>query len=77
MTLTGGTGTKVGLSDPRVRRGTDRAYRIKATPGITAWLRPSVHSDGVVRDLDESIVASDGNVGVNNSANNGETLLRK
>ena len=27
-------------------------YRIKATPGITGWLRLSVHSDGAVRHLD-------------------------
>ena len=26
--------------------------RIKATPGITGWSRPSVHSDGAVRHLD-------------------------
>ena len=29
-----------------------RDYRIKATPGITGWYRPSVHSDGGVRHLD-------------------------
>ncbi len=28
------------------------AYRIKATPGITEWFRPSVHSGGGVRYLD-------------------------
>ena len=28
------------------------AQRIKATPGITGWYRPSVHSDGGVRHLD-------------------------
>ena len=50
--LTGQTGRKLGLSDPRVPCGRHRAYRIKATPGITAWFRPSVHSDGGVRDLD-------------------------
>ncbi len=27
-------------------------YRTKATPGITGWLRLSVHSDGAVRHLD-------------------------
>src|SRR3989344_6036860 len=27
-------------------------YRVKATPGITGWLRLSVHSDGAVRHLD-------------------------
>ncbi len=29
-----------------------RDYRIKATLGITGWLRLSVHSDGAVRHLD-------------------------
>ncbi len=29
-----------------------RNYRIKATLGITGWLRLSVHSDGAVRHLD-------------------------
>jgi hypothetical protein len=29
-----------------------KAQRIKATPGITGWYRPSVHSDGGVRHLD-------------------------
>ena len=52
VTLTSGAGTKVGLSDPRVLCGKHRAYRIKATPGITEWSRPSVHSDGAVRYLD-------------------------
>src|SRR3989344_2486737 len=28
-------------------------YRIKATPGITGWLRLSVHSDGAARHLDD------------------------
>ena len=28
------------------------AHLIKATPGITGWFRPSVHSDGGVRHLD-------------------------
>ena len=32
------------------RRGKD--HQIKATPGITGWFRPSVHSDGGVRHLD-------------------------
>ncbi len=27
-------------------------YRIKATPGITGWYHPSVHSDDGVRHLD-------------------------
>ncbi len=35
VTPTGGTGTKVGLSDPVVRSGTAIAQRIKATLGIT------------------------------------------
>ena len=34
----------------RTRRARDN--QIKATPGITGWSRPSVHSDGVVRHLD-------------------------
>ena len=34
----------------RLRRG--RRHRIKATPGITGWYYPSVHSDGSVRHLD-------------------------
>ena len=50
--LTGRAVRKLGLSDPRMPYGRHRAYRIKATPGITAWFRPSVHSDGGVRDLD-------------------------
>jgi hypothetical protein len=29
-------------------------YRIKATLGITGWLRLSVHSDGAVRHLNKS-----------------------
>jgi hypothetical protein len=33
--LTGRTVAKAGLSDPRLLRGKHRAYRIKATPGIT------------------------------------------
>ena len=32
------------------RSGED--HQIKATPGITGWYRPSVHSDGGVRHLD-------------------------
>ena len=43
---------KPGLSDPRMPRGRHRAYRTKATPGITAWSHPRVHIDGAVRDLD-------------------------
>ena len=40
------------LSDPTVVRRNAEAQRIKATPGITGWLCPSVHSDGTVRHLD-------------------------
>ncbi len=32
--------------------GCQGAYRIKATPGITAWSGPIVHIDGLDRDLD-------------------------
>ena len=35
VTPTGGTGTKVGPSDPVVLSGKAIAHRIKATPGIT------------------------------------------
>ena len=45
-------GAKAGLSDPLSLGGKDRAQRIKATPGITAWWVPRVHIDGPVRDLD-------------------------
>ena len=44
--------TKVGLSDPRVFCGRHRAYRIKATPGITESSRLSVPSDGADCYLD-------------------------
>ena len=44
--------TKVGPSDPRMLGGMHRAYRIKATPGITGWSGPRVHIDGPVRHLD-------------------------
>jgi hypothetical protein len=50
--LTGRAGAKAGLSDPRMPCGRHRAYRIKVTPGITAWSVPRVHIDGPVRDLD-------------------------
>ncbi len=33
--LTSRTEAKAGLSDPAYRRGTEAAYRIKVTPGIT------------------------------------------
>jgi len=35
VTPTSEAGAKAGLSDPRLPRGRQRAYRIKATPGIT------------------------------------------
>ena len=52
MRQTGRAETKVGLSDPLVVRGHARAYRIKATPGITGLSCPSAHSDGKVWHLD-------------------------
>ena len=52
MRLTSRSDAKAGLSDPRMHYGMHRAYRIKATPGITEWSRPSVQSDGAVRYLD-------------------------
>ena len=52
MTPTGGTETKVGLSDPTVPCGRAVDHRIKGTPGITGWSRPRVHIDGEVRHLD-------------------------
>ena len=51
-TLTGGAGTKVGLSDPVVLSGKAIAQRIKATLGITGLSLPRVHIDGVVWHLD-------------------------
>ncbi len=45
-------GTKVGLSDLAVARGSAVTYRIKVTPGITGWSLPRVHIDGEVRHLD-------------------------
>ena len=52
VTPTGGTGTKVGLSDPVVLSGNAIAQRIKATLGITGLSLPRVHIDGVVWHLD-------------------------
>ena len=52
VTPTGGTGTKVGLSDPVAERGIAIAQRIKATLGITGLSLPRVHIDGVVWHLD-------------------------
>ena len=43
---------KAELSDPTFGCSTEEAQQIKVTPGITGWLRPSVNSDGAVRDLD-------------------------
>ncbi len=51
-TLTGGAGTKVGLSDPVVESGIAIAQRIKATLGITGLSLPRVHIDGEVWHLD-------------------------
>ena len=45
-------GTKVGLSDPVVTRGSAIAQRIKATLGITGLSPPRVHIDGEVWHLD-------------------------
>ncbi|RKU24827.1 hypothetical protein C6497_17180 [Candidatus Poribacteria bacterium] len=45
-------GAKAGLSDLAVLCGKAVTQRIKGTPGITGWSRPSVHSDGAVRHLD-------------------------
>ena len=52
VTPTGGTGTKVGLSDPVAESGIAIAQRIKATLGITGLSLPRVHIDGVVWHLD-------------------------
>ena len=59
MRHTGRAETKVGPSDPRVTRGSHRAYRIKATPGITGWSRLSVPSDGAVRHLERRALGTD------------------
>ena len=45
-------GAKAGLSDPTLARRSGEAHQLKATPGITGWYYPSVHSDGSVRHLD-------------------------
>jgi hypothetical protein len=45
-------GAKAGYSDPRALCGRCRAYRIKATPGITESSRLSVPSVGAVCYLD-------------------------
>ena len=39
-------------NEPTDRFRCGRRHRIKATPGITGWYCPSVHSDGSVRHLD-------------------------
>ena len=46
---------KAGLSEPTLARRSGEDHQIKATPGITGWYRPSVHSDGGVRHLKEEI----------------------
>ena len=46
---------KAGLSEPMLPRRRGKDHQIKATPGITGWYRPSVHSDGGVRHLKEEI----------------------
>ena len=43
---------KAGLSEPTVDRRIAEDHQTKATPGITGWYCPSVHSDGSVRHLD-------------------------
>lgn len=45
-------GTKVGLSDLAVARGSAVTYRIKVTPGITGLFYPRVQIDGRVWHLD-------------------------
>ena len=52
MRHTGRAETKVGSSDPRAFCGKRRAYRIKATPGITELSHLSVPSVGAVCYLD-------------------------
>ena len=42
----------MGSSDPLIARGRVKAYRIKATPGITGLSSPRVHIDGKVWHLD-------------------------
>ncbi len=45
-------GAKAGVSEPIVPRRRANDHQTKATPGITGWYYPSVHSDGSVRHLD-------------------------
>ena len=52
MRHTGRADTKVGYSDPRALCGRCRAYRIKATSGITELSHLSVPSVGAVCYLD-------------------------
>ena len=52
MRHTGRAVAKAGHSDPRAICGSRRAYRIKATLGITESSRLSVPSDGAVCYLD-------------------------
>ena len=47
-----GADAKAGLSEPTLARRSGEDHQIKATPGITGWFCPSVHSDGRVRHLD-------------------------
>jgi len=44
--------TKVCVSEPTLARRSGEDHQIKATPGITGWYCPSVHSDDSVRHLD-------------------------
>ena len=43
---------KAGLSEPILARRSGNDHQTKATPGITGWYYPSVHSDDSVRHLD-------------------------
>jgi hypothetical protein len=43
---------KAGPSEPTLARRSGEDQEIKATPGITGWYYPSVHSDDSVRHLD-------------------------
>ena len=45
-------GAKAEHSEPTLARRSGEDHQIKATPGITGWYHPSVHSDGGVRHLD-------------------------
>jgi hypothetical protein len=43
---------KACVSEPTLTRRSGEDHQLKATPGITGWYHPSVHSDGGVRHLD-------------------------